>query len=400
MHEVSEADEILRTLQLDWSSEEVLLQDACGRILAENIVSDRPLPPCDCAAVKGIAIAREALGKQKKFLLQGVQPMGYPPISLMDAQGCLEIAKGAVLPDGCDMVIPQEEIDLLDGYYCLNDQFDGPQDKHVLFMGGDYEEGDILACQGQELTPALVGLCALVGCSELPVIAKVPVVLVGTGNSLVSVKESPKNYQLRRSNTYAAAAALVQQGIFEVEYRQLKFNSENAVAQMEALLEEKGIIILCGGHSHGLFDYLPAVLDHVQAKVLIHGINMKPDSSFVYAEKDGLPIFALPGNPVALMAGLCRFVIPHLWRCFGRTQESPKALALVKSVKPHSASVSFLAVKKQWGQEGVKADALAFDDPLSSRALAQCNGVVEIPPGEEERSSEEYYSYYSWDYSS
>src|SRR5271169_5694777 len=93
--------------------ESIPLEKAVGRVLRENIVSDRDQPPFNKCLMDGIAISYDAWQKgQRRFQIEAIVPPGIAPRPLKDLSNCVRIMTGAVVPKRCDCVIPIEQIRL------------------------------------------------------------------------------------------------------------------------------------------------------------------------------------------------------------------------------------------------------------------------------------------------
>jgi len=87
-----------------------------GAVLAEAIHAERDQPPFDRVAMDGIALASAAWRDgRRRYPIQGVQSAGRPPLALGSSDNCIEVMTGAVLPAGCDAVVPVERLTLADG---------------------------------------------------------------------------------------------------------------------------------------------------------------------------------------------------------------------------------------------------------------------------------------------
>ncbi|MEN9252349.1 MAG: hypothetical protein Q6L58_07920, partial [Thermostichales cyanobacterium BF3_bins_165] len=116
MISVETAVDLIQQYLPDWGTETISLTDPRYSRLAAAISSDRPYPPIDRIMMDGIALQWVAYASgQRAFRILGVVPAGEVPPTLTDAQGCFEVMTGAALPQGCDLVIPYEALDIQDG---------------------------------------------------------------------------------------------------------------------------------------------------------------------------------------------------------------------------------------------------------------------------------------------
>jgi molybdopterin molybdotransferase len=120
MVSVEEAEQIILQHSKDYGKESVPVEDALGRVLAEDILADRDLPPFDRVTMDGIAIRYESFERGiLQFRIKATQAAGQPPIDIESDDECIEIMTGAVLPTSTDTVLPYEDIDMIDGVAIL-----------------------------------------------------------------------------------------------------------------------------------------------------------------------------------------------------------------------------------------------------------------------------------------
>ena len=97
----------------EFGIEEINLDQSFGRVLKETIHADRDFPPFDRVSMDGIAFASSSFENgQRSFKVSGTQAAGAPQLTLEDPQECLEVMTGAMLPEGCDVVVPYEQINI------------------------------------------------------------------------------------------------------------------------------------------------------------------------------------------------------------------------------------------------------------------------------------------------
>ncbi|MEK7815215.1 MAG: molybdopterin molybdenumtransferase MoeA, partial [Pseudomonadota bacterium] len=210
---VPQADSILQKNSVSCPSLRVPLSAATGCVLREHVVADRDLPPFDRATMDGIAVNSASFLKGvRQFPVEGLQKAGAPALSLKSRNACLEIATGAVLPKGCDCVIPVEYVEMDGRAAKVRDEFKARPMFNVHRKGSDARKGDILLRAGCRLSAAQIAVAAAVGKSRILVSKTPEVAVVGTGDELVEINRPVKPFQIRRSNTCALAAGLALSG--------------------------------------------------------------------------------------------------------------------------------------------------------------------------------------------
>jgi molybdopterin molybdotransferase len=158
MISVTEAESLIfRELQ-NAQTETVRLSEVPRAVLRENLRADRPLPPYHRVAMDGIALQSQAwLNGQREFVIAGVQQAGQPQQSLTDPQQCFQVMTGAVLPLGCDAVVPVEEIQLQAGKACIDPELKIQVGAHIHRLGSDAAAGQILLAENSQMLPSAMG---------------------------------------------------------------------------------------------------------------------------------------------------------------------------------------------------------------------------------------------------
>ncbi len=321
---VQEAEAILFAHLLQWTEEEVALEEAQDRCLREAVYADRDFPPFARVSMDGIAIAFAAWeAGRRTFTVLGQVPAGAPPPSLRGLDTCWEVATGGVLPQGADTVVPYEQVRCADGEaVVLSQEVRLGQNVHP--QGKDRRAGDVLLEVGTWLGPAQIALLATVGKHRVRVIRRPKIAVVATGDELVAVEEAPKPWQIRLSNPWAIAALLAPR--FSVAERRHCPDDLSALrSTLLPLLCENEVVILTGGISAGKRDYVPQVLREGGAEIFFDKVAQRPGKPFLFAQTpSGTAIFALPGNPVSAFMCVVRYVLPWLQRAVGAPSSPPQ----------------------------------------------------------------------------
>jgi molybdopterin molybdotransferase len=339
----AEAERLILASVPTLPAEDCPLASAHGRILRAPIRADRDFPPFDRVTMDGFALHHAAIAAGRRtFRVQGFQPAGTIPLTLESDDTCIEIATGAVLPTGCDCVIPYEDTDRsantatppstsAPGASAPSPVRSAPDsaatitlsDSTAAFVapgqsihrrGSDSTAGAELIATGTRLTGREIAVAAACGAATVRVSLIPRIAVVATGDELVDIENpSPAPHQIRRSNDYALRAALLSSGYSRVErfhLRDLKYELQN---QLKRLLSEFDAILLTGGVSKGKYDFLPTVLAELGVEKKFHGVAQRPGKPFWFGLAfHRTPIFALPGNPVSTYTCFHRYVLPAL----------------------------------------------------------------------------------------
>ena len=204
---VEQAIEILSDHTISLEIEEVNFESSLGRILAEPIHADRDFPPYNRVAMDGFAFRYASLeGGQNALKIEHTAAAGDKQYRLRDPKACVEIMTGAVLPEGCDTVVPYESTEVNDLLMSFKSIPTHGQNVHV--QGSDRKAGDIILPVGTQIAAPDIGISATVGATLVRVYRIPSICLVSTGDELVPVQDKPEPHQIRSSNVYALKAAL------------------------------------------------------------------------------------------------------------------------------------------------------------------------------------------------
>ena len=378
------AEALIREHFPAFSSENVDLEEAQGRILREDLHADRELPPYDRAAMDGIAFSSaEVAAGRREFAVVGFQPAGRPASRLPAGEGsCHEIATGAVLPIGADSVAPYERIALRDGRAAFEEGFTPGPWANVHRRGSDAARGARLVSSGMLLTSPEIAVAASIGKARLRVARKPVIGFVSTGDEIVAVEQAPLAHQIRGSNGPALAAALRRFGYSLSKKMHLPDEPEALRRGIGALLQSCEVLILSGAVSAGRTDLVPAALEACGARRVFHGVAQRPGKPFWFGTGPaGRPIFSLPGNPVSVLVCLYRYVLPALENASGLSDLANETAELASDYEVKAKLAFFLPVRI----ESRAGRLLAHPQPPNGSGdfagLAGTSGFVELQPG-------------------
>ena len=305
-----EAYEIVLSQIRFFGVESVPLLQSIGRVLQEDLTSDRDMPPFNRVMMDGIAIKHSSDGHDNQsFRIEGVGAAGKPQLTLEHHDGCFEIMTGAILPEGTDTVIRYEDLTIDNGIATVNTSFIKGQNIHR--KGEDRKMGDVLLAKGKFIGSEDIGIAATVGKSDV-LVSKLPKsLIISTGDELVELNETPLPYQIRKSNVYQIAATLQALGL-DADTAHLVDEPGVIQRDLDRYLDEYDLIILSGGVSKGKFDFIPEILEKLGVEKLFHRVKQRPGKPFWFGKHaNKCAVFALPGNPVS--SYMCSQVYLKSW---------------------------------------------------------------------------------------
>lgn len=396
---VPQADSILEKNPVFYPATRVPLESAAGCVLREHVAADRDLPPFDRATMDGVAVNSAAFAKGvRAFPVEGLQKAGSPALSLRSRNACLEITTGAVMPKGCDCVVPVEYVEMDGRAAKVRDEFQARPGVNVHRKGSDARKGDILLRAGCRLSTSRVGVAAAVGKSRV-LVSKIPAVaLVGTGDELVEIDRPVKPFEIRRSNTCALAAGLALKGYTDVKRFHIRDNQKKLRAGLKKILRKYDVVILSGGVSMGKLDFVPGILEELGVTVLFRRVRQRPGGPLLFGKtSDGKPVFGLPGNPVSTQICFYRYVLAYLNKAAGLPPCPEHYVVLSEPAEVKTASTYFLPVAVTSSKDGrLNAAPVSPQNSGDFVSLVQSDGFVELPENTFRFPAGSAFRFYRW----
>lgn len=333
--------------------------DACGRVLAEPVISPLALPSFDHAAMDGYALhAPTPLAAGSEHRVCGSQAAGDAGSA---ADGCAwEIMTGARIPDGLDTVVPVERTELIEalpdgkpGRIRLRGEVSAGQ--NVRYAGTDMALGARVLAAGECIGAPQIMMLSALGVARVEVIRRPRVALICTGKELQADPAQPlRDGQIYSSNGPYLVAALGRAGadVFSCETV-----DDTAITYVQALQRAVAagadLVVSTGAVSMGRYDFVPDTLRRFGAELLCHKVAMRPGKPLLAARlHDGPMILALPGTPMAVAAGARFFVAPMLRAMTGQGREPVLHAALATAQSPKAGFRHFLRANLQLDDGG------------------------------------------------
>lgn len=378
MISVQQAEEIISSQVRNFGTEEIFYENASGRILAENILTDRDLPPFDRPTVDGIAISFKAYENgERNFTIKAVQAAGESPLSIDEENQCIEIMTGAALHSSMDTVIRYEDILINNNVASINIDIKKGQNIHL--KGRDKKAGEILVKANQVITPSILGIAASVGKTFLTVKKLPRVAIISTGDEMVPPENTPAPFQLRRSNGITIKSVLEK---YKIDADWLHWNDDFELIKKELsqCIDHYDILLMSGGVSMGKFDYLPKACEELGIEKLFHKIKQRPGKPFWFGKsQNGKLVFAFPGNPVSVFMCLHRYFIPWLERSL-EIPENPQYAVLQNDIDFPFSLQYFAQVKLSVNPSGqLIAESVNTNGSGDFSHLAETDAFIELP---------------------
>lgn len=320
---------------------QLTLLDAQGLLLAEQIVTDRPLPGFDNSAMDGYAVRaidlKDATPDNPVTLpVVGDVVAGARAISGMGPGLSMRIMTGAPIPPGADAVIPIEDTDR--GVARVAIGRSARTGECIRRAGDDLAAGSIALGPGAALGPQQIALLAATGHDRVLVRPRPRVVVISTGSELIEVGRTPGFGEVVDANSYMLAAAARDAGADAYRVGIVPDDHAKLLDVLDSQLLRADIIITSGGVSMGAFDVVKEALSQLGTVEFVR-VAMQPGmpQGFGYLGRDRTPIFCLPGNPVSSLVSFEVFVRPAIRKLLGKRnvqRQTLQATALERMTSP------------------------------------------------------------------
>jgi molybdopterin molybdotransferase len=364
-------------------AEHVALGDAAGRVLARPLVSPRPVPAFDNAAVDGYAFAAASqadAGPVRLSVAPGRAAAGHPAATPVPPGHAIQVLTGAMMPEGTDTVAMNEEVEATATSVTIEQPL--PSFANRRRAGEDIQAGQALFEVGLVLQPQHVGVAAELGLAEVPVFQHLRVALLSSGDELREPGDALPMGGVFDANRFMLRALLRHLPVEVVDLGILPDDAEVVQAALLAAAREHHVVLTSGGASRG-------DEDHVVRTVEQHGrldfwqIAMKPGRPLAFGRLDDAVTIGLPGNPVAAAVCFMRFARPVLARLAGCQWLEPRAFAVPATFefqkKPGRTELLRARLVAD-AHGGLSADLVRRQGSGILTSLTDADGLVEVGP--------------------
>ncbi|KAE9541418.1 molybdopterin molybdotransferase MoeA [Ursidibacter maritimus] len=342
-------EQMLQELPTPNKIEQISLDQAANRILAEDIFSPINVPHFDNSAMDGYAVNLQNFSINQPLTVIGKAFAGNPFTDEIGEGQCVRIMTGAAIPKGTDAVVMQEETSLNnDGSVCL-----ARQPKHlenIRQQGEDIQQGQLVLAKGSKLDVTTLPLLASLGIAQVNVSPRIKVAILSTGDELVSVGNPLKSGQIYDTNRFAVCLMLEKLNCEITDYGILPddpIQFENAFLKAQQHAE---VLITSGGVSVGEADFTKDVLEK-RGQIGFWKIAMKPGKPFAFGQLNSEDtdnktwFFGLPGNPVSALVTFYQLVQPALMKLAGCSAEK------IANFSPNLTAYVATPLKKAVGRQ-------------------------------------------------
>jgi molybdopterin molybdotransferase len=304
-------DTILGKLRPVMGTESLSLEEADGRILAEDLKSTIDVPAFDRAAMDGFAVRSVDLEEPGMLKIVGKALAGKGFKGTVTKGQCIEIATGAPMPKGADTVVMVESVHVVGQAV----SFKSPVQKgeHVGLRAGDIGKGDVVLKRGTVMGPGQIAAAAIIGKNKVKVVSRPRVLIFTTGDEIVTPGKALSGGQVYDCNSFAMMSIARRSGA-EVVYRP---NVEDTLASLKKVLGDAAakfdLVVFSGGTSVGARDYARDAVTEL-GRVHVHGVAIKPGKPLLFGTVKKCGVFGMPGYPTSCLLTAKLFLAPAIRR--------------------------------------------------------------------------------------
>lgn len=361
-------------------AEQVPLSDGLGRALAQDVASALTHPPAAVSAMDGYAVRWDDLATIPTDLtVVGESAAGHAYGAAINAGQAARIFTGAVLPEGADTIVIQEDTER-DGDTVRVVEKPKERGEFVRPAGLDFKQGDILLNAGRVLTARDIGLAAAMNAPWLMVRRRPRVAFVATGDEVVMPGQPLGPGQIISSNSLALAAYITAMGGEPVSLGIAKDTPES-LAETLAGARGADMLVTMGGASVGDHDLVQQVLGGRGFELDFYKIAMRPGKPLIFGHIDGTPMLGLPGNPVSTGVTSALFLRAAFTKMLGLTEPSMECAAVLGGDLPANGNrEDYIRARLATTEDGrALATAFAAQDSAMLAAFARADCLIIRP---------------------
>ena len=370
---LEEAQARLIALAAPLPPETVSVDRAAGRYLAADLIAKREQPAADMSAMDGYAI--RFADREGPWTLVGECRAGSPPCAPLKPGETARIFTGALVPEGADTVVMQENIRAEGNRIILTAEPSPGKGRHIRRKGSDFAIGSLSLPAGSPLNAAALGQAVIAGHRELPV-GKLPrVAIVSTGDELVAPGSATLPHQIPASNDVMLAAMIAGQTAETRSLSRIPDDMDTLCRTLESA-RDCDLVVTIGGASVGDHDLVGPAFQRLGADFDFYKIAMKPGKPVMAGKLGSTVILALPGNPASAFVSATLFLLPLIRYMAGASRYLPEYQSAVttQTLPATGTRAEFLRAKVDpagitpfASQDSAKLSVLAASNALLCR---------------------------------
>lgn len=377
---LEDAQQRLISMARPLPAETIPIGDALGRYVAEDMFARRSQPAADMSAMDGYAIRFE--DRDGPWQIAGECRAGSPPCPPIKAGQAARIFTGALMPDGANTVVMQENIERDGDKIRLISEPSPDQGHHVRHAGGDFKSGDIALQAGTYLNPAALAHGVMAGLGNLSTGQRPKVAILSTGDELVAPGADTLPHQIPASNDTMILAMLSQLPVLARSINRIKDDMDSICEALESA-SDCDVIVTIGGASVGDHDLVAPAFERLGGQTDFWKIAMKPGKPLMAGKLGNSIVLALPGNPVSAFVTATLFLLPLVRYLAGANSPMPvmQAAKTCSTLPPTTQRAEWLRAKVD--EDGI--NVFNSQDSAKLSILSAANALLFRPPNSPEQ---------------
>jgi molybdopterin molybdotransferase len=360
-------------------TETIAIAEAAGRVLAADAIAKFDQPPAPVSSMDGYAVrAGDTANIPVTLRVIGSSPAGHPFAGTVSAGEAVRIFTGAVVPDGADSIVIQENSEAKNDSVIVKSAAKPGQ--HIRRAALDFAGGETLAHAGQRLTARDLSLLAAGDIAEVIVRKKPVVAFAATGDELSRPGETRRHGGIVASSGYGLAAMIERWGGIPRDLGILPDTTE-AIADIAALARDADLIVTLGGASVGDHDLVQKALGPKGFTLDFWKIAMRPGKPLIFGKLGETPLLGLPGNPVSSLVCALLFLKPAIAAMLGTDAKTElRSAKLIGDLPANDQRQDYLRARTEIRGGELYAEAFAIQDSSMLSILAGADALIVRAP--------------------
>lgn len=364
------------------STENVGIDDAHQRILATDLSSKVNDPPFDNSAMDGFAVQfqdTKTAPSTLEIVATSQAAAGDENLTLSSGQA-IRIMTGAPLPKGADAIVPIEACSIDGDSVTLNE----PSKPHFIRKCGEnIAKEEVGLKKGTYLTPQSISMCATMGYATIPVMKRLKIGIISTGDELKSPGEDLNYGEIYESNSYGISGLVKMLGHIPIRYPAVHDSMDALRDQFDIAAEECDLFITSGGVSMGEWDFVRKLME-TEGELVFWRVKIRPGSPPLFGHWNNTPMFGLPGNPVSSHVVFRMLVVPYLRGSIGTPYPSDRIVhaRLRTKVRSTKDCLTLRRVTLVSTSDGFVADQPKHQGSGNIDSLSSADALTLLQPGQ------------------
>jgi len=358
----------LRSIASVPAKETVLLDEAHGRVLAEDVAADRDYPALRRSLRDGFAVrAKDVPGTLR---VRGEVRAGEGSQPELQPGEALEIMTGAPVPAGSDAVVMVEHIERSGNHVKVDRPTEPGQ--FINEQGAEATKGSVLIGSGVAIDTSHIAALAMTGHTSLSVFRRPRVAILATGDEIVALDQRPAPHQIRNSNSYMLASLVRAAGGIPAVLP-VSRDTHEALGPLVQDGLEHDMLIVSGGVSAGKYDLVKPALRESGSQFQFERVRVQPGQPTAFGNCCGKPVFGLPGNPGSSLITFQLFARPAIELLAGKAEPLLPLLSAIFEAPFHHKPGLTRFLPARLGIDGKSLRHIPWQGSSDIPALAKAN---------------------------